>query len=129
MYSSTLDLQFWHIKPTGAAPENGRTLLVRRFNVAKAPKADLLRSKPAISLVLSYKGVDPLAKFQIQQVIERQSKGVLPRKQIGFDPTLLREAYKSCRKICAEHSKSYYLGSFTTIFISLVSILLMVLST
>ncbi|KNA22678.1 hypothetical protein SOVF_031960, partial [Spinacia oleracea] len=110
MYSS-LTLQFLYLQTTtGTAPKNGRTSLMQKFKVNKAPKFDLHRRKSTSFLALSNKGIDLLAELQVQQVIERQSKGVIPKKQTRLDPTLLREAYNICRKICRD-STSYYLGS------------------
>ncbi|XP_021858139.1 phytoene synthase 2, chloroplastic [Spinacia oleracea] len=95
MYSS-LAMQFLYLQTTGTAHKNG---LMQKLKVNKAPKFELHRRKSTSFLVLSNKG------------IERQSKGVIPRKQTHLDPTLLTEAYNSCRKICAQNSTSYYLGS------------------
>ncbi|KMT14342.1 hypothetical protein BVRB_4g071240 [Beta vulgaris subsp. vulgaris] len=67
-------------------------------------------TKPTSSFTVSNKSIDFFNELQVEQVIERQSKCLNPKKQI-YDPALLREAYKSCQNICAQHAKSYYLGS------------------
>ncbi|XP_021728835.1 phytoene synthase 2, chloroplastic-like [Chenopodium quinoa] len=109
MNNFSLELHLLHTKPTAvaAAPKYGRASLVRKSKVAKA----VLDSKPKSSLVLPYKGVDPLVESKILQIIERQFKGFVSRKETRFDPIVLREAYETCRQICAERSTTYYLGS------------------
>ncbi|KAL2940726.1 Phytoene synthase 2 chloroplastic [Bienertia sinuspersici] len=116
MNNSSLAL---HHKLTVAAPENSPLFTTRRRRQPKlkVPKTatittDLLRTKRKSSLVvLVYnKGVDPFTEIQVQQVMERQSKGLNPRKQTYFQPKLLEQAYESCRKICADRSTTYYLG-------------------
>lgn len=115
MYNYSLDLQLLRLKPTGtgagAAPSYGRCLSFQKSKFAKAPRADLLRSKPISSDVLFDTGIDPVIESKILQVIDRQSKGLISRKKSQVDSALLREAYEACRKICAERSTTYYLGS------------------
>lgn len=113
MYVYSLPLQ---LLPTMSnALNNSSFLLVQKSKVGKAPTANILSSKPKRSQqpILSMRsGIDLFAELNIQQVIERQSKvDLILRKKTNFDPTLLKQAYESCRKICAEHSTSYYLGS------------------
>ncbi|CAO2837166.1 unnamed protein product [Amaranthus hypochondriacus] len=74
-------------------------------------KAELLINNPKSYQVLSKNGVGNYAELHIQQVIEKQSKGMIPKENTQFDPFILRKAYETCRQICAERSTTYYLGS------------------
>ncbi|KAL2940732.1 Phytoene synthase chloroplastic [Bienertia sinuspersici] len=94
------------LEPSIAAPENSRSL----FAPSRRPK-DSFRSKQKSSMVVLNKGVDPFTELQVQQVMERQSKSFIPTKQTSFHPNLVEQAYESCRKICAQQSTTYYLGS------------------
>ncbi|XP_021773236.1 phytoene synthase 2, chloroplastic-like [Chenopodium quinoa] len=76
------------------------------------------RSKNYVQLPISSAVPAPKAyrcctrnKPDFVEVIDKQSKGIIPRKQNHVDPILLKEAYKGCQKICAQHATSYYLGS------------------
>ena len=56
-----------------------------------------------------------LADLHLQEVVERQTRPAkfitIPRKKPQFRPGFLEEAYESCRKICAEYAKTFYLGA------------------
>lgn len=80
----------------------------------KAPKWELLRTNSTTkksSLLLTNNEVVSIDELQVQQIIEKQSKGLIPRKETNFDPHLLSLAYETCRQICAVRSTTYYLGS------------------
>lgn len=116
MNNYSLASQLLHLKaarPTAQLPENGRDSSVHRNSkAAKSPRAELLKGKQTNTLVQFDKGIDPLVALHIQQVIEKQSKGLIFRKQTHFDAITLKDAYETCRQICAERSTTYYLGTF-----------------
>ncbi|XP_048499810.1 phytoene synthase 2, chloroplastic isoform X2 [Beta vulgaris subsp. vulgaris] len=114
MNNYSLASQLLHLKaarPTAQLPENGRDSSVHRNSKAvKSPRAELLKGKQTNTLVQFDKGIDPLVALHIQQVIEKQSKGLIFRKQTHFDAITLKDAYETCRQICAERSTTYYLA-------------------
>lgn len=65
---------------------------------------------------LSKQGI-PLADLNVDEIVERQShannfsREESCKKKQQFHPSFLEEAYESCRKICAEYAKTFYLGT------------------
>ncbi|XP_054807598.1 phytoene synthase 2, chloroplastic-like [Prosopis cineraria] len=88
----------------------------RRLSVTGAQVT--LAPKPTRDIVyrhLSKQGI-PLADLHVQDVVERQTQpakfiSTSPRNKPMFRPGFLEEAYESCRKICAEYAKTFYLGT------------------
>lgn len=101
-----------HLLPVVPAGSSGR------FSSAAARKSKGT-TKPTSSFAVSNKSIHFFDEVQIEQVIERQSKCLIPKKQT-YDPSLLREAYKSCQNICAQHAKSYYLGTYKTFLVVMI---------
>ncbi|KAI9075801.1 hypothetical protein K1719_042287 [Acacia pycnantha] len=83
---------------------------VIRAQVTLAPKPTGDISYPQ----LSKQGI-PLADLHVQEVVERQTQPAkfitIPRQKPQFRPGFIEEAYESCRKICAEYAKTFYLGT------------------
>lgn len=75
------------------------------------------RSSETLKLqTLSKQGI-PLDHLKVEEIVERQSEGnhflreEWCKKKMKFQPSFLEEAYESCRKICAEYAKTFYLGT------------------
>ncbi|KAE8036973.1 hypothetical protein FH972_009602 [Carpinus fangiana] len=94
---------------------NGRFLsrksTVTRAEVTMAPQHRSRRTFPAL-----LKHGIPLADLHVQEIVERQSQNNNsgredPCRKPEFQPLFLEEAYESCRKICAEYAKTFYLGT------------------
>ncbi|KAJ7955406.1 Phytoene synthase [Quillaja saponaria] len=94
---------------------NGR-LHNPKFTVPRAELTMVPRQRGARILPeLSNHGVS-LADLHVQEVVERQSQNVnvtneYPYKKAQFSPSFLKDAYESCRNICAEYAKTFYLGT------------------
>jgi len=92
-----------------------RKSTVTRAEVTVAPQN---RSTCTFPALLKH-GAISLADLHVQQIVERQSQNNKsgrgrgredPRKMPQFQPMFLEEAYESCRNICAEYVKTFYLG-------------------
>ena len=65
---------------------------------------------------LSKQGI-ALGHLKVEEIVERQSEGNHFLREEGckrkmkFQASFLEEAYESCRKICAEYAKTFYLGT------------------
>lgn len=85
------------------------TLIMNRAGVIAAPKSPQTLDFPT----LSKQGI-PLADLHVEEIVERQSQGNHFSDEESckkFHPWFLEEAYESCRKICAEYAKTFYLGT------------------
>lgn len=72
---------------------------MRKKKVEETPTANILTSKPRSSFVLCNKStIDPLAEFYEQEIIERQSKGLISRKSTGLILLLLDRPMKAAEK-------------------------------
>ncbi|XP_028759738.1 phytoene synthase 2, chloroplastic-like [Neltuma alba] len=88
-----------------------RRLGVIRAQVTLVPKP----TRDIIYPQLSKQGI-PLADLHVQDIVERQTQpakfiSTIPPIKPQFRPGFLQEAYESCRKICAEYAKTFYLGT------------------
>jgi phytoene synthase len=64
----------------------------------------------------------PRTDLLVHEVVERQSQANNLAKQdacrrVEMNLTLLEEAYKRCRNICAEYARTYYLGGYNILFL------------
>lgn len=88
------------------------TLIMSKSGVIAAPKNPQRLKFPT----LSKQGI-PLADLNVDEIVERQShannfsREESCKKKQQFHPSFLEEAYESCRKICAEYAKTFYLGT------------------
>lgn len=87
-----------------------RKSTVTRAEVTMAPQQRSTSTFPAL-----LKHGIPLADLHVKEIVERQSKNNnsgrgYSRKKPQFQPMFLEEAYESCRNICAEYAKTFYLG-------------------
>ncbi|XP_031385686.1 phytoene synthase 2, chloroplastic-like [Punica granatum] len=93
----------------------------RRSAVVTSPRAQVTvaprKTKTGLRIVpeLPKEGI-PLNDLHLLEIVERQSKANgLAREDAGrrpgFHPLFLEEAYESCRRLCAEYAKTFYLGT------------------
>ncbi|XP_038901205.1 phytoene synthase 2, chloroplastic-like [Benincasa hispida] len=82
------------------------TVIMSKGGVIAAPKSSQTLKFPT----LSKQGI-PLADLNVDEIVERQSQSNHFLKKMQFHPSFLEEAYESCRKICAEYAKTFYLGT------------------
>lgn len=84
------------------------TIIMSRVGVISSPKISETLNFPS----LSKRGI-PLADLHVEEIVERQSQAnqFFGNKDLKIHPSFLEEAYESCRKICAEYAKTFYLGT------------------
>jgi phytoene synthase len=64
----------------------------------------------------------PRTGLRVHEIVERQSQANNLTKQdacrrVEMNLTLLEEAYKRSRNICAEYARTYYLGGYNILFL------------
>lgn len=64
----------------------------------------------------------PRTDLRVHEIVERQPQANNLAKQdacrrVEMNLTLLEEAYKRCRNICAEYARTYYLGGNNILFL------------
>ena len=97
---------------------SNRKACCARFAVIRSEIAVASKQRTTTSMLpqLSKQGVS-LADLHVQEVVERQCQSanfatvISPCRKPQFEPSFLKDAYKMCRKICAEYAKTFYLGT------------------
>lgn len=89
------------------------TLIMSRADVIAEPKSKNFRRLNFPTL--SKQGI-PLADLHVEEIVQRQSQanpfsGEDSCKELRLHPSFLEKAYESCRRICAEYAKTFYLGT------------------
>lgn len=64
---------------------------------------------------LTMQGIPP-NNLHLLDIVEKQSRAVGSAREAAcrmpsFHPSFLEEAYESCRRLCSEYAKTFYLGT------------------